>query len=646
MRTNSIRSAISPFMVSALKFPVPTTPINDESLMGFVARACDRNGYPYIRHALQLAGSSADRASFVARDTEADFRRLSEFFGCSEEAWRCRVHGKIAKMRGFSDFFGIPLRQYFREPKIRRLSPAALHESPHHRAIWQIKPLHYCPKTGELLISRCPNPKCERTLTWNTTYGVQHCEFCIGADAEPFVDLRSLQPPKLVGEDLKIYSTVADLVDPSVGNDAVVNPGLPGWPRWEIFDMIVLIAVIMSKRFIDRARLKKVDAFLLPDWHANFMLACRAVLDWPKGFHDVIEVMRKGAEEREGYWGMKKEIGDLGFNLQTRYGATVRMCVEIDQQIDSFFAAKGRTTRRSYAAVEGSKEEWISFKGALKKYGSAPFLHSLIEHREAGLLRVENAKRAPVYFKKSELDALMKARKSLINLDRFHHKTGFTQSVIQGLVHSGHIRLASGAIARFREPSVVPAEITRFERQLSDKASVPVPGQVPLLFALMEKGASEHLLQITRRCLDGDFHYSLAPRGENILSRIMVLDQDIRRPKIQLDPSIVFPEKMTMGDIEIMLDIAEGDIAGLLETKSLKRAFPGRNRYLDGRSVHRLANKYISHRCLARRLKLNVRALKGHMASMGVRPAVAYLTANKTPGYLWKRSRITEILGI
>jgi hypothetical protein len=103
---------------------------------------------------------------------------------------------------------------------------------------------------------------------------------------------------------------------------------------------------------------------------------------------------------------------------------------------------------------------------------------------------------------------------------------------------------------------------------------------------------------------------------------------------------------MTTGDIEIMLDIADGDIAGLLETKSLKRALPDQNRYLDGRSVRRLANRYISHRCLARRLKLNVRGLKGYMASLGVRPAVAYLTANKAPGYLWKRSRIAEILGI
>jgi hypothetical protein len=296
--------------------------------------------------------------------------------------------------------------------------------------------------------------------------------------------------------------------------------------------------------------------------------------------------------------------------------------------------------------MEDSNDEWISFKEAIKKYGSAPFLYSLIENREAGVLRVENAKRAPVYFKKSELGALMKARKSLINLDRLHHKTGFTRSVIEGLVHSGHIRLASGAIARFRAPSVEPAEITRFERQLSNKASVPVPGQIPLLFALIEKGASEHLLQITRRCLDGDFHYSLMPRGENILSRITVLDQDIRLPKIQFDRSIVFPERMTTGDIEIMLDIPEGDIAGLLETKSLKRALPDRKQYLDGTSVHRLANRYISHRCLARRLKLNVRALKSYMASFGVRPAVAYVTAAKTPGYLWKRSRVAEILGI
>ena len=48
----------------------------------------------------------------------------------------------------------------------------------------------------------------------------------------------------------------------------------------------------------------------------------------------------------------------------------------------------------------------------------------------------------------------------------------------------------------------------------------------------------------------------------------------------------------------------------------------------------------------ARRLKLNIRHLKGYMASLGVRPAVAYLTASKTPGYLWKRSRIAKILGI
>jgi TniQ len=631
-------------MIEALKFPVPTSPFDDESLMGFVARACDRNGYPHIRHALKLAGTNVHHASFVARDTEGDLRRLSEFFGCSEEDWRSRVHGKIAGMRGFSDFFGIPLRQYFREPKIRRISPAALRESPHHRAVWQIKPFHYCPTTSELLISTCPNPECERTLTWNATYGVPYCEFCVGADAEPAVDLRSLQPPKLGADDREIYSTVAELVNPHVADEAVVNPGLPGWPRWELFDLIVLLAVILSKRLPDRVKLKKVDAFLLPDWHTNFMLACRAVLGWPTAFQEVIEVMREGSEQREGYWGLKKEIGDLGFNLQTRFGATARMSTEIERQIDNFFAQRGRIGRRSYAVMEGSSKEWISFKNALKKYGSAPFLYSLIEHREAGVLRVDNAKRAPVYFNNRELEALMRARKSLISLDGLHHRTGFTESVIQGLVHSGHFTLATGAIARFRTPSVEPAEITRLDCEFSEKASSPVPGQIPLLSAVREKAAGEHLLQITRRCLDGGFHYSLGPRGENMLSRIMVLGDDIGRPGIQLESSVVFPDKMTAADIEIVLDIPEGDIAGLIETRSLKRALPPRKRYLDGRSVQRLATKYISHRCLARRLSLNVRALKSHMASLGVRPAVAYPSANGTLGFLWKRSKVAEVL--
>jgi hypothetical protein len=86
---------------------------------------------------------------------------------------------------------------------------------------------------------------------------------------ERIVEIAVQASPKLVGDDLKTYSTIADLIDPRVGDDAVVNPGLPGWPRWELFDLVVLIAVIMAKRFIDRARLRKVGALSLPDWHAN-----------------------------------------------------------------------------------------------------------------------------------------------------------------------------------------------------------------------------------------------------------------------------------------------------------------------------------------------------------------------------------------
>ena len=257
-------------------------------------------------------------------------------------------------------------------------------------------------------------------------------------------------------------------------------------------------------------------------------------------------------------------------------------------------------------------------------------------------MRVENAKRAPVYFNGSELDALMEKRKSLVNLDRFPRRTGFTQSVVEGLIQSGHIRRATGPAARFLLPSVEPGEIVWLERRLAANSSQPLSDQMPLLVALRETGAGEQLVRILQQCLDGNFRFSLAPRGENILSRLMVVKKDVPRPGNEFDPSVVFPERMTARDIEIMLDVPEDDVPGLLAKGCLKRRH---GRSLEGQSVRRLAVRYISHRCLATRLNRNVRALKSHMASLGLRPAVTYCSAAKTPGFLWNRAKAAEVLG-
>jgi hypothetical protein len=632
-------------MVNPIKFPVPTNPLEDESLIGFVARACDRNGHINVVHALRLAGARPDRSRSIARDDDVDFVRLSQFFGCAEEDWRHRVHGRFGTV-GFIDYFGMPIRMLLREPKIRRVAPAGLRLSPHHRAIWQLKPLHYCPVTGDLLISKCPNPACGRELRWDLTYGIQFCEFCVDTNtAEPRVDLRSLEPTKLTGNDLRTYVSIANLLNPAFEDRAVILSPFHNWPRWEVFDLVLLIAVILSKRYGDRASLKKTDTYSLPDWHANFMIACRAILGWPKAFRDVIELMREGSENRPGYYGFKKEVGDLGFNLQRRYHATARVGTEIKKQTDVFFASIGWNVCKGYGAVEGSKE-WISFKEANAKYAQSEFLVSVVRNRDIAVHRAEVAKRAPVFFKRSELDALMDERASLICIDRLPLRTGFPQSVIIGLHRTAHIRFASGPAARFRLPSVAPKELEDLEHCLIRRASPPVAGEISLLEALRNLGAGEKLLSITRRCLDGDFRYSLADQGENILSRLMVRKDSIPLPGIHFETSVIFPEKMTGADIEILLDIAQGDIPGLVEQKCLRRAARNRGRYIEGASVRRLASKYISNCCLARRFGRDVRSMKRFMGSNGVRPSVVYRTANGSPFYLWSRSKLAEAFGL
>src|SRR5258708_16223234 len=118
--------------------------------------------------------------------------------------------------------------------------------------------------------------------------------------------------------------------------------------------------------------------------------------------------------------------------------------------------------------------------------------------------------------------------------------------------------------------------------------------------------------------------------------QLMVLADDIPLPGMQFEPSVVFPGKMTAADVETLLDISPGDIPSLLEQGYLER----RGRYLDGQSVRRLATKYISNVCLARRLNHAVRSMKRFMASHRVLPSIIYSPAHQAPSYLLRMTKV------
>lgn len=213
-------------------FPIATSPAFDESLLGFVARACDENGHPAVLHALGLAGFKTFGARFLSNSQTVDKRQLNAFFGCREDEL-CRRFNLPVKAEGssssFLSYFGQPIRGNMRESTLRRVSPASLRISPHHRGSWLLRPLHYCPESGEKLVSTCPNQNCGRSLGWNTAFGIPFCEYCLDKDCEPTTDIRNFPQPMLEEQDFNIYAPVARLLTHPFSRDKTMPDCFSTW---------------------------------------------------------------------------------------------------------------------------------------------------------------------------------------------------------------------------------------------------------------------------------------------------------------------------------------------------------------------------------------------------------------------------------
>lgn len=636
------------------RLPISTIPLPDESLMGFVARACDHNGHPSVADMLGLAGFKTLRARFLAASNSVDPAGLAAFFGCHEEDLRRRFHPPInvdgCPPKTFLNFFGSPVRRLFREPILRRVSPASLRQSLHYRAMSMIRPLVYCPESGEKLISKCPNPACGKPLGWNYSFGINFCEHCLDEDSCPFTDLRDFDQPKLSGEDLYVYRAVAGLLGPQ-GPCAVQFPAaFKSWHGWEIFDMVVMLATIIAKRSGDRATMTGPELFLQMDWHQDFMTASRAVLNWPEGIENILTLMKKYSAFRGGYYGRSKELGPLA-KFGKHYGALPKAAAALRNAVLIFDAdMRHSKPERAYQSPIDRSHEFVSYREAKRNHKiSTKLLSSIAQHDDVEVIHTGDEKFAPTYFNERELVELLETRKQLLPIDRMRMATGLPMFAVLGLIRSKHILVAEGAIARFRELCVHPSEIDRFRNRIEDNATKGAAHRIPLIKAVKTAGGAGGglLLALVTRCLDGTLDYSLAsPRGK-IAASIMLpaLACDDFASVVQgFESTAPTPAKMSRGDVESYLDVPYEDIAGLIDCGLLKDATAERGRLIDGESVRVFNEAYFTTTTVGRRLKLSTKTVNRFMNKHGVKPAYSVRSPNRPEAFVWRRSDVEPFL--
>jgi hypothetical protein len=170
----------------AVPLVFPATPVPGQSIAEVILEAAAGNCYRGAGHVISAAGIEymGDPSLFArARGSEdrlATTMRLPD----GADLLRAITPYPVAGRPGWSQFFGVPLRNLHRDMKHRRVSPRSLKQSLHLKAMWSVKIFSFDPLTKEFLLDRCP--ECGRRPTYLRTYGAQYCEFCVDTDEDGF----------------------------------------------------------------------------------------------------------------------------------------------------------------------------------------------------------------------------------------------------------------------------------------------------------------------------------------------------------------------------------------------------------------------------------------------------------------------------
>jgi DNA-binding XRE family transcriptional regulator len=222
----------------------PCKPILGESLPGFVARVAATNCLDNPAWLLQAAGVPSPSAHDLSKRVTHKIDELADVLCVPREALaQLRIGGLVEGRPNLRQFFGAEIRQTYLVHDSRRLSPASLATSAHHRAAWMLSPLTFCAESWDVLIGACP--RCGRKLAWTRSRGIDICEHC---DA----DLKMAPTTKVEPADRPALSFIAGLVAPDPAARAAAleraPPMLEHLTSGELFELAMIFAREVSRQ--------------------------------------------------------------------------------------------------------------------------------------------------------------------------------------------------------------------------------------------------------------------------------------------------------------------------------------------------------------------------------------------------------------
>ena len=184
-------------------------PILGEPLNGIIFRSAATNMHGSTTFIAASAGLRTGELYRVGVSSDLDERRLARVLGVPLADVLSRRTPIVEKRRAMAkvDFFGATVPSWDLILKRRRVSPAALRQSPHQRALAGHGLVPFCHEHGEMLIDQCP--RCGASLTWAKAEGVDLCP-----DPNCLFDLREARTCRIDEPTLERVRPLVQLLDP------------------------------------------------------------------------------------------------------------------------------------------------------------------------------------------------------------------------------------------------------------------------------------------------------------------------------------------------------------------------------------------------------------------------------------------------
>jgi len=616
--------------VAAPAFPMALIPHEDESLLSVVARAGAANGRDRLVQVCSLAGTAIPYATYLPFAT---FERtaLASLLGIGVGEIERRLYRLCSdpqRVMQAGVLHGVEVRRKHLSTQVRRVSPASLRNTLHHRAMWDLKPIPCCLSGQDLLMHRCPG--CGHAITWKST-ALHLC-----GHAECRADLRDANTDAVDADMLRSVRVIADLYSHDDAERMDARNRLPAdfrsLPASDLMDLAIFFGVCAGDPAGSTvaARRSSLASGNYSDWTtADLAAGADLIADWPRSFARLADLVLEAAGKRPGRFGLRKFFGPLVEVVDPNRFAdgTVRAA---ERTLSDVIANRpGVVLRPDENKRFRPGHTGITLSAAAEEHGIGIEHLARMVRRPGFILAGSGGKGMPVVLDAAKVEAAVASYRDMIEPEVVRTRYGLDAVTVERLVSAGQLIRADGPERDLRLKQVdylrrssVEALVGRLEAKSREMAEC---GTTLAMALLPANGRPEARAEVLLAILDGRLTLLRVERSRKRFGYRLIVDRSEVHALV-LGGTGRRQETVTLQLAAELLGLNWEVTRELCQRTGIPLVRVGSSNRLAMRDVTRLKSTYVSGGEVAHRIGTIARHLHRYLRPLGIEPALVLRT--------------------